>query len=140
MFSKRDRTGNKDLDTLIGPGTILEGNIETNGVLRVEGKINGDLKVNGDIYIGSNAEVIGNITANDIHISGSVKGNINSKGILRLLPTAKLIGDIDVNAFVVDEGSLFQGRCVMASAEADAENNRKNKSSKKHADKTEGES
>jgi len=133
MFSKKEGAGSKSFDTLIGPGTKLEGNIETDGIIRIEGKINGDLKVNGDVYIGTNAEVVGNIVANDVHISGVVKGNINSKGMLRLLPTAKLIGDIEIGTFVADEGSLFQGNCKMVSPEVNAIHDKKLKAEPKEA-------
>lgn len=116
MFKKKDAEGPENFDTLIGAGTVFEGNIVSEGIVRIDGKIKGDLQVNGDVFVGSSAVVTGNIFAHDVHISGTVEGNVHSKGVLRMLSTARLYGDIEVHSFVADEGGIFQGKCSMLEA------------------------
>lgn len=113
MFKKRDMSSPESFDTLIGTNTVLEGNIESEGTIRVDGKVKGDLKIDGDLYVGGNGCIIGNVYANNVHLSGTVEGNIHSKGVLRVLSTAKLYGDIQVHSLVTDEGGIFQGKCSM---------------------------
>lgn len=117
MFSKKVvASGPDDFTTLIGINTTFEGNIESEGVVRVDGKVIGDLNVNGDVFIGSTALIKGNIHANNVHLSGTVEGNIIANGILKILSTAKLYGDIQVYSFVADEGGVFHGKCSMIEA------------------------
>lgn len=113
MF-KHKSTGNpENVDTLIGSNTVFEGSIESQGTVRIDGRVKGDLKVSGDVFVGSEAVIAGNITANNVHLSGTVEGNIHAAGVLRILSTAKLYGDIQVHSFVADEGGIFQGKCSM---------------------------
>jgi cytoskeletal protein CcmA (bactofilin family) len=128
MFSskKKEVTSKKVFDTLIGTNTTIEGNIDSGGTVRIDGKVNGDLNVEGDVYIGREAFVTGNIHAASIHLSGTVQGNIHATNLLRLLSTAKLYGDIQVQSFVADEGAVFQGNCSMINTPA-IENNSKTK-------------
>lgn len=121
MFNKkktRELNGTEAFDTLIGINTVFDGNIESEGTVRIDGKVRGDLKINGDVIIGTNAEIKGNISATNIHLSGSVEGNINSGGLLKLASTAKLFGDIYVQSFVTDEGAVFHGKCSMVDSSA----------------------
>ncbi len=114
MFKKNSDISSDSFDTLIGTKSVFTGNIESEGSIRIDGKLKGDIKANGDVYIGSNAEVTGNITTSNASIAGTLKGNINSTGILKILSSAKLYGDISVKSFVVDEGAVFEGKCNMS--------------------------
>jgi len=90
MFNKKENSSPDVFDTLIGVNTFLEGNIETEGTVRIDGKIKGNVKVKGDVYIGKDANINGNISANNVYMSGRVDGNIEAKGVLRILSTAQL--------------------------------------------------
>jgi len=116
MFNKKENSSPDVFDTLIGVNTFLEGNIETEGTVRIDGKIKGNVKVKGDVYIGKDANINGNISANNVYMSGRVDGNIEAKGVLRILSTAQLYGDILVQSLISDEGSIFEGNCKMVSA------------------------
>jgi len=113
MFGKKEFDAVDKFDTLIGAGSVFEGNIKSDGTIRIDGKIVGDLTINGDVYISPGANIKGNINANNIHNAGTVDGNIQANGILRLLPTSKINGDIIVESFIADEGGVFNGKCTM---------------------------
>lgn len=101
------------INTIIGIETILKGEIQCRGSLRIDGNVYGDVKCDGDLYISECAVITGNITANSITVGGIVEGNITSPGILTILSTAKLLGDIKVNGFIANEGGTFIGKCHM---------------------------
>lgn len=101
------------MDTVLGEFTTFTGNIESEGSIKVLGKVEGDVKASGDVYIEHTSSVIGNIYGSNVYISGHIKGNVLAKGILHLMTQAKLYGDIEVNSIVTDEGAIFQGNCRM---------------------------
>ncbi|NLL05763.1 MAG: polymer-forming cytoskeletal protein [Clostridiaceae bacterium] len=116
MFGKGNPGNAESFDTIIGINSKFEGNIETKGTIRIDGKVFGNLKIDGDVYVGKDATITGNINANNIFISGRVEGNVESKGILKIQSSAKLYGDITVFSIVTEEGSEFEGNCKMLSA------------------------
>lgn len=101
------------MDTVIGEYTSFYGNVDTEGSLKILGKIEGDVKAGGDIYIESTSSITGNVYGSNVYVSGRIKGNIMAKGILHLQAQARLYGDIEVSSIVTDEGAIFQGSCKM---------------------------
>lgn len=101
------------MDTVIGEYTNFTGNIESEGSIKILGKVEGDIKSSGDVYIEATSSIKGNVYATNVFVSGSITGNVLSKGILHLMTQSKLYGDIEVNNIVTDEGAIFQGNCKM---------------------------
>ena len=101
------------MDTVLGEFTSFSGNVDTEGSIKILGKVDGDIKAGGDVYIESTSSVAGSIYGSNVYVSGKVKGNIMAKGILHLQSQARLFGDIEVSSIVTDEGAIFQGGCKM---------------------------
>lgn len=102
---------------IIGKGTIVEGNIETYGNIRVEGKVMGSVKSKSKIALGQSSYVDGNIVAQNAEISGEVKGVVEVTDQLILRPTAVISGDIITNKLIVESGATFNGGCKMGVAQ-----------------------
>jgi len=98
---------------VIGKGTVLEGNIETYGNIRIEGRINGNIKSKSKIALGNGSHVEGNITAQNADIEGEVKGKVDITELLVLKSTAIVHGDIITGKLVVEPGAMFNGSCKM---------------------------
>jgi cytoskeletal protein CcmA (bactofilin family) len=98
---------------VIGKGTVLEGNIETYGNIRIEGRINGHIKSKSKIALGTGSQVEGNITAQNADIEGEVKGKVDITELLVLKATAVVHGDIITGKLVVEPGAMFNGSCKM---------------------------
>jgi cytoskeletal protein CcmA (bactofilin family) len=111
MFNKKDTP--LAMDTILGEYTSVAGNIESEGSVKLLGKVEGDVKAGGDIYIEPTASITGNVYGSNIFLSGMIKGNVLAKGILHLMTQARLYGDIEVTSIVTDEGAIFQGSCRM---------------------------
>src|SRR6187455_79935 len=97
----------------IGKGTFLEGNIETYGNVRIEGKVNGNIKSKSKIALGSSSHVQGNIISQNADIEGEVKGRVEIAELLVLKATAVINGDIVTGKLVVEPGAIFNGGCKM---------------------------
>ncbi|MCB0491991.1 MAG: polymer-forming cytoskeletal protein [Cyclobacteriaceae bacterium] len=103
----------------IGKGTVLEGNIETYGNIRIEGKVIGNIKSKSKIALGNSSQVEGNIIAQNADLEGEVKGKIEISEMLILKATAVVHGDIVTGKLVVEPGAVFNGTCKMGAAVRD---------------------
>ena len=117
MFTnKTEKMTNQDVSNssnIIGKGTILDGNVESFGNIRIEGKVHGGVKSKSKVAIGQSALVDGNIMAQNAEIAGEVKGTVEISDQLILRPTAKIDGDIITNKLIVESGAQFSGGCKM---------------------------
>ncbi len=104
---------------IIGKGTIVEGNIEASGNIRIEGRINGSVKSKSKIALGQSSFVEGNICAQNAEISGEVKGVVDVSDQLILRPTAIIAGDIITGKLIVESGAVFNGGCKMGIPQKD---------------------
>ncbi len=98
---------------IIGKGTMVEGNIETFGNIRIEGKVKGSVKSKSKIALGQSSFVEGNIVAQNAEISGEVSGIVEVSDQLILRPSAIINGDIITNKLIVESGAAFNGGCKM---------------------------
>ncbi|UII34234.1 polymer-forming cytoskeletal protein [Fulvivirga ulvae] len=98
---------------IIGKGTVLQGNIETFGNIRIEGKVVGNIKTKSKVALGQSSHVEGNILAQNAEVEGELKGNIEITDILILKPTAVIHGDIITAKLIVESGATFNGGCKM---------------------------
>lgn len=103
----------------IGKGTVLEGNIETYGNIRIEGKVIGNIKSKSKIALGNSSHVQGNIMAQNADLEGEVKGRIEITEMLILKATAVVHGDIITGKLVVEPGAVFNGSCKMGASVRD---------------------
>lgn len=97
----------------IGKGTFLDGNIETYGNIRIEGKVNGNVKSKSKVALGNSSHVEGNIISQNADIEGEVKGKLEIAELLVLKATAVINGDIVTGKLVVEPGAVFNGSCKM---------------------------
>lgn len=119
MFSSTKKKGiiEKEFSNssnIIGKGTSLDGNLNTAGNLRVEGKVGGSIHTKAKIVLGSTSMVEGNIIAQNAEIGGEVQGTIRISGLLILKSTALVNGDIIASKLVFEEGAKFNGKCSMS--------------------------
>ena len=124
MFSSKSKGKNTVASTTISTsgavsvltaGTSIEGNIDTEMDLRLEGSIRGDVSVNGKVVLGNTGMIEGSMTATEAVIHGRIKGNLFINGLLHLASTAVIEGDISATQFSVDEGAVYQGKCNIGS-------------------------
>lgn len=120
MFNKSKTsfmTKNHDIDTgsinLIGVGTSINGEIKSNGDVRIDGTLVGSVNTKGKVVIGSTGTVEGEIMCQNADISGAINGNITVAELLALKGTANLKGEIITNKLSIEPGANFSGSCSM---------------------------
>ena len=105
------------INTLIGPGSFVSGDIKINGFIRIDGDIKGKIESSSNIIIGERAKIQGNITASSIVVGGIVLGDITAPKGIKLLSTSVVIGDIMTKSLQIEEDVIFNGHCISLSNE-----------------------
>jgi cytoskeletal protein CcmA (bactofilin family) len=98
---------------IIGNGTDINGNIKSNGDLRIDGFIKGNIQATGKVVVGSTGRVEGEISCQNADISGDVKAHIKVTELLSLKANAIVSGDILTNKLAIEPGAVFTGACKM---------------------------
>jgi cytoskeletal protein CcmA (bactofilin family) len=101
--------------SVLAAGLTVSGDIETEGTIRIDGRLEGSIRRAGSVIIGVDAAVQGNVNAREVVVGGSVQGNINAVDRVELQPTSVVTGDVEANAVLIHEGGTLRGRmCVRA--------------------------
>jgi cytoskeletal protein CcmA (bactofilin family) len=116
MFSKgmaKNNTSETPSVNIVGAGTFIEGDITTNGDMRIDGSLTGSINVKGKLVVGPSGSIEGEIICQNADISGTVKGKIGVAELLSLKSSSKLSGDIITNKIAIEPGAVFSGSCSM---------------------------
>lgn len=106
-----------ELNSIIGRGTWIQGDMKVQNSVRVDGKVIGNIQATDTVVIGKEGEVEGNVQAKHVFLAGKVRGNIHVPGKVALETKAVVLGDIKASRLVIDEGALFNGKCIMKESE-----------------------
>lgn len=99
------------VETIIGKGTNITGNLYCKGSLRVEGRIEGgEVVAAGDVFVGQGGQVVATVRGRNIVIAGEVRGDVEAKEKLEIVPSGVLIGDIKMSTLVIEDGATFKGK------------------------------
>jgi cytoskeletal protein CcmA (bactofilin family) len=103
-----------DAETIISAAMKVEGDLNSQGNVLIEGMVEGSLKTDKDLRVGQQAKITANVTASNAVIAGEVMGNVNVTERLELESTARVQGDINTKVLVVAAGATINGKLVMA--------------------------
>ena len=113
------RTDDISINTVIGKGSAISGNMKVNGFIRIDGDIDGSLETDGNVIVGENARIRGDLTAKSAIIGGIIKGNIKANESIKILADAAVIGDVISRKVQVDGSAVIHGHCISIKDEAE---------------------
>ena len=113
------RTDDISINTIIGKGSAISGNMKVNGFIRIDSDIDGSLETDGNVIVGENARIRGDLTAKSVIIGGIIKGNIKANENVKILAEAAVIGDIISRKVQVDGSAIIHGHCISIKDEAE---------------------
>ena len=100
------------INTLIGNGSFVKGDLKVNGFIRIDGDVDGNLETDGAVIISEKARLRGNITAKSIIVGGIIIGDINAKEGVKLLSSSAVIGNIISRKVQMEDKVIFHGHCI----------------------------
>jgi len=116
MFGKKTSKPQGRIDSLIGAGTSLTGDVTFSGGLRVDGEIKGNVRSADDqpatLVISEHARIEGDISVSHLVINGTVIGPVHSSEFLELQAKARVTGDLEYSTIEMHLGAIVQGRLV----------------------------
>jgi cytoskeletal protein CcmA (bactofilin family) len=105
-------------DTIVAQAMRIEGDLKSNGNIRVDGIVSGKIQTSQDLVIGPTAQIDADLIAGNSVIAGVVKGNVTVKGGLKIESTGRILGNISCSRLTIDDGAMFIGNCRMQEQKA----------------------
>lgn len=113
MFGKHSKPQNR-IDSLIGAGTKVTGDIHFTGGLRVDGEICGSVVADpgkaSTLVLSEQARVNGEICVTHLVLNGTVTGPIEASEYLELQSKAKVTGDVKYKTLEIQLGAIVEGK------------------------------
>lgn len=98
--------------TLISKGCVVQGIIESNVFMRVDGNIKGDLFIDEKLIVGEEGLIEGNIETHEIVVYGTINGSVKAEYV-NIKSTGKIIGELNTSTLHVEKGAIYLGSVAM---------------------------
>lgn len=95
--------------SIIAPGMKVTGDVETDGVVKIEGRIEGNVRGGRQVLVGRQGSVQGDITTREAVIGGRVQGTISASERIEVQSTSVIVGNLDTKSIAVMEGGKING-------------------------------
>jgi cytoskeletal protein CcmA (bactofilin family) len=123
MFgSKKSGATQTRIESLIGGGTRVEGNIAFSGGLRIDGIVHGNVTSEGDnpttLVISDKATVTGEVRVAHLVVNGAINGPVVASRLLELQTSARITGDVSYKTLEMQPGAIVDGRLVHLTQES----------------------
>jgi cytoskeletal protein CcmA (bactofilin family) len=99
--------------SVIAAGMKIVGDIESTGVVKIEGIVEGAIRGARQLLLGRQGTVHGDIRAHEVVIGGTVVGTIIADERVEIQGTSSVQGDIHTKSIVVLEGGVINGNVRM---------------------------
>jgi len=118
MFGGKATKPQSRIDSLIGEGTVVEGNVIFTGGLRIDGRVKGNVLTSGDqpstLVLSERARVEGEIRVSHAVVNGTVMGPVHASEYVELQPKCNVTGDVHYKTLEIQLGAVVEGRLVHA--------------------------
>jgi cytoskeletal protein CcmA (bactofilin family) len=108
-----DNTVNVNDVSRISAGTLVKGEIQAPGDIRIDGTFDGKLISKGRVVVGEKAALTGDVICQNMDFCGTMKGNFYVKDTLNLKAGCVVEGDLHIKRLQVELGARFNGNCHM---------------------------
>ncbi|HCI52761.1 MAG TPA: cell shape determination protein CcmA [Gallionella sp.] len=120
MFNKKHSRPQSRIDTLIGLGTVIDGNVTFSGGMRIDGQINGDVIAMpgkpSTLILSELGSVNGAVSVTHLVVNGAICGNVTATEYLELHAKARVSGDVHYKTLEIQIGAMLQGHLVHTNA------------------------
>jgi len=116
MFSKKHSKPQTRIDSLIGAGTTIEGDLNFSGGMRIDGQVNGNvIAAQGKpstLVLSEQARVNGEVNVTHLVINGAISGPVFASEYMELQSKAKVNGDVHYTTLEIQLGAIVEGRLI----------------------------
>ncbi len=109
------------VNSIIGAGSAVDGDIDVDGLLRVDGDLRGSVRATGKIVVGSAGRIEASIRARSAIVGGIVKGDVYVTDSLRILAGGIVIGNVFAARLEAEDGTVVHGDVAVTGRPESAE-------------------
>lgn len=99
--------------SVIGAGLKITGDVESSGVIKVEGTVEGNIRGARQLFLGKGGTIRGDLHASEIVLAGTVVGTVSASDRCEIQGSSAVHGDIYTKSIVVLEGAVINGTVRM---------------------------
>lgn len=112
MFKKNK--GHSRIDSLIGQGSSVQGDINFAGGLRVDGQVVGNVLGldDGTLVVSEKARIEGKVRTSRLILNGEIAGPIEAHEYVELQSQARVRGDVRYRTLEMHPGAVVEGRLL----------------------------
>jgi cytoskeletal protein CcmA (bactofilin family) len=109
--SSSNQTSSRSTQSVIGKNLRIKGELSGMEPLHISGSITGTISLAGNLVtVGDDGEVIAQITAGNLNVSGKVRGNVKAEDRVEIRAGGSVLGEVTAPRIHVEDGAFLQGR------------------------------
>ncbi|SFN12025.1 protein CcmA, bactofilin family [Formivibrio citricus] len=116
MFKKNKHHQSDRIDSLIGAGSSVSGDLLFAGGLRIDGHVTGNVSSSdekaGTLVVSEKARIEGKVACTHLILNGEIVGPIEVSQYVELQPKARIKGDLSYKTLEMHPGAIVDGRLI----------------------------
>lgn len=116
MFGSKHNKPQNRIDSLIGAGTKIVGDVHFTGGLRIDGEIEGSIIATpgkpSTLVLSEHGRINGKINVTHLVVNGAITGPVNVAEYLELQSKSKVVGDVSYKTLEIQLGAVVEGRLI----------------------------
>jgi len=124
MFERKKSPPQKRIDSLIGAGTTVDGDVIFSGGLRIDGIVHGKVATKNNeaatLVVSEQAKIDGEVRVSHVVINGAVSGPVTANDYLELQAKARVHGDVVYRTLEMHVGAIVEGKLAHSEQESAA--------------------
>jgi cytoskeletal protein CcmA (bactofilin family) len=112
----------EEVSVFWGKDSLLKGKMNSEGIFRLDGKVEGEIYHSGTLIIGETAVIKGKVEATTLVLNGILEGEVTARERMEIHANGKLYGTIFTPIFVIQDGGVFEGNCKMGASSGNGRN------------------
>jgi cytoskeletal protein CcmA (bactofilin family) len=103
----------EEINAFLGKDSGFKGKIISEGIFRLDGKLEGQIFHKGLLIISETAVIKGKLEVNALTLNGFIEGEVTAMERVEIHDKGRLYGNISTPALVIQDGGIFEGNCKM---------------------------
>lgn len=115
FFGKKNSRQNSQIDSLIGSGTEIRGDVHFRNGLHIDGIVKGSVIAEGDdsmLTMSEEGRIEGEVRVHNLVLNGEVVGDVYASEHIELAPAARVTGNVYYNLIEMAMGAEVNGNLV----------------------------
>lgn len=116
MFNRKHSKPQSRIETLIGAGTVIDGNVNFTGGMRIDGRVNGNVIATpgkpSTLVVSEQGCVQGEVNVTHLVVNGAICGAVTASEYLELHAKAHVTGDVHYKVLEIQVGAILEGRLM----------------------------